>query len=91
MGADAGPVLHGVTGVTSVSVIDAASGVTGYEISSEQGRDIRRDLARAVVTQSWGLLELRPSRMSLEQIFLSLTTEEERETADAPAGVESHE
>jgi hypothetical protein len=29
-----------------------------------------------VVTSGWGLLELRPMRMSLEQIFLSLTTEE---------------
>ena len=50
-----------------------------YEISSDRGRDIRRDLARAVVTSNWGLLELRPSRMSLEEIFLSLTTEEKAE------------
>ena len=28
---------------------------------------------------NWGLLELRPSRMSLEEIFLSLTTEEKAE------------
>ena len=27
----------------------------------------------------WGLLELRPMRMSLEDIFLSLTTEETAE------------
>ena len=37
---------------------------------------MRRELARAVVTSGWGLLELRPMRMSLEDIFLSLTTEE---------------
>jgi len=37
---------------------------------------VRRDLARAVVTSGWGLLELRPMRMSLEEIFLSLTTED---------------
>ena len=43
---------------------------------SERGRDVRRDLAAAVVTHGWGLLELRPMRMSLEDIFLSLTTEE---------------
>ncbi len=55
-------------------------------MSSEQGRDVRRDLARAIVAQQWGLLELRPSRMSLEEIFLSLTTEEkpaEREPREA--------
>ena len=48
----------------------------GFEVESEQGRDVRRELARAVVGGGWGLLELRPMRMSLEEIFLSLTTEE---------------
>ena len=28
------------------------------------------------MTNGWGLLELRPMRMSLEEIFLSLTTED---------------
>ena len=48
-------------------------------MESERGRDIRRDLAREIVTRGWGLLELRPMRMSLEEIFLSLTTEEKNE------------
>ena len=37
---------------------------------------MRRDVARAVVDGGYGLLELRPTRMSLEQVFLQLTTEE---------------
>jgi hypothetical protein len=38
------------------------------------------------VSNNWGLLELRPSRMSLEEIFLSLTTEEKvEEKAEEPA------
>jgi ABC-2 type transport system ATP-binding protein len=48
----------------------------GYEVESEQGHDVRRDLARTVVANGWGLLELRPMRLSLEDIFLSLTTDE---------------
>ena len=32
--------------------------------------------AAVVVSNGWGLLELRPLRMSLEEIFLHLTTEE---------------
>jgi len=48
-------------------------------------RDVRRDLARAVVNNGWGLLELRPMRMSLEDIFLSLTTDEAEAIAAAPA------
>ena len=40
---------------------------------SRQKRDYIRDLARTVVASNWGLLELRPMRMSLEEIFLELT------------------
>ena len=59
-------------------------GSIGYEVASEQGRDLRRDLAQTVVSNGWGLLELRPMRVSLEEIFLSLTTEE----SPAPAAEE---
>ncbi len=48
---------------------------------------MRRDLARTIVNSGWGLLELRPMRMSLEDIFLSLTTDESQTPAaagDAP-------
>ena len=75
-GADVGPALGGVPGVTRVVEADRRDGVVGYEIDSASGHDVRRELARAVVTSGWGLLELRPMRMSLEDVFLSLTTEE---------------
>jgi ABC-2 type transport system ATP-binding protein len=76
LGANAAATLEHVPGVTRVVESDRRDGVVGYEIDSERGRDIRRELARAVVASGWGLLELRPMRMSLEEIFLSLTTEE---------------
>jgi gliding motility-associated transport system ATP-binding protein len=82
-GEDAAAVLGTLPGVIGVSIADRHDGAVGYEISSERGRDIRRDLSRAVVAQNWGLLELRPSRMSLEEIFLSLTTEEKPEEKPA--------
>jgi ABC-2 type transport system ATP-binding protein len=87
-GEDATPALRGVPGVVAVNVSSAHNGAVAYEISSERGRDVRRDLARIVVANNWGLLELRPSRMSLEEIFLSLTTEEKAEerTEDASNG-----
>ena len=50
--------------------------MTGFEVDSATGRDVRRELAATVVGRGWGLLELRPMRMSLEEIFLHLTTEE---------------
>jgi ABC-2 type transport system ATP-binding protein len=75
-GTDALASLGRVAGVTRVAEADRRNSIVGYEVESEQGRDIRRDLARTVVTSGWGLLELRPMRMSLEEIFLSLTTED---------------
>jgi hypothetical protein len=39
-----------------------------------------------VVSSDWGLVELRPSRLSLEEIFLQLTTDEAKSVApDAAA------
>jgi hypothetical protein len=37
------------------------------------------------VGRGWGLLELRPMRLSLEEIFLHLTTEDTA-TSSEPAG-----
>ena len=74
--ADVGAALDGVPGVTAVRVADQQATITGFEIECQRDRDIRRDLAKAIVSQGWGLLELRPLRMSLEEIFLQLTTQE---------------
>ena len=85
-GQDPTPALKAVPGVLGVNVSNARDGVVAYEISSARGQDIRRELARTIVSNNWGLLELRPSRMSLEEIFLSLTTEEKvEEKAEEPA------
>jgi ABC-2 type transport system ATP-binding protein len=88
-GSDPEMALTRVAGVVRVVEADRKDGVVGYEIESERGHDVRRDLARAVVTSGWGLLELRPMRLSLEEIFLSLTTEETQSLAapaEAPVG-----
>ena len=75
-GADAAAAISKLPGVTGVTESERHGTSVGYEVASEQGRDIRRELAQAVVGSGWGLLELRPMRVSLEEIFLSLTTEE---------------
>jgi len=83
-GADITQSLGRVAGVTRVAEADRRNGLVGYEVESESGRDIRRELARTIVNSGWGLTELRPMRMSLEEIFLSLTTDEAA-TAATPA------
>jgi ABC-2 type transport system ATP-binding protein len=78
---DAAGALQAVPGVRAVSVADQYETLTGYEVEAEVNRDVRREVARAVVDRGWGLVELRPTRMSLEEIFLQLTTEEQPQEA----------
>jgi len=78
---DGGPnsidTLRAVPGVQSVTVADQSNTLVGYEVTAEVNHDVRRDVAHAVVSSGFGLVELRPMRMSLEEIFLQLTTSEE--------------
>lgn len=68
--------LQSIPGVVRVNVSDNRESTPGFEVDSEKGADIRSAVANAIVRGGWGLLELRPMRLSLEDIFLSLTTEE---------------
>jgi len=88
MGADAKAALESIPGVTSVAPADMRGSLGAFEVNSETGRDIRRELAAAIVTRGWGLLELRPLRLSLEEIFLHLTTEDTASAAPAVMEVE---
>jgi ABC-2 type transport system ATP-binding protein len=92
-GGDAVTTFSSIAGVRTVTVADRHDAVVGYQIESEANHDVRREVARAVIERGWGLLELRPQRMSLEEIFLQLTTEEQPDAPDAasPAAAEHHE
>ena len=48
------------------------------DVEAEAGRDVRAELAWAVVTEGHGLLGLQQVGMSLEEIFLHLTTTRRR-------------
>ena len=56
---------------------DGRDGRSLYTVACELGADVREQLAATVVGSGWGLLELRPVGMTLEEIFLKLTTTEE--------------
>jgi len=76
MGADAGATLASVAGVSTVTATDGDGPVRAFEVHAEAGQDVRRALAAAVVNKGWGLLELRATRVSLEDVFLHLTMED---------------
>jgi ABC-2 type transport system ATP-binding protein len=70
--------LEQVSGVSKVVPKEARNGRLRFEVESLQGRHIRPDLARAVVESGWGLHDLHPVALSLEEIFLQLTASDEK-------------
>lgn len=69
--------IRRLPGVRSVEQKIVGDGIGTFVVESARDRDIRRDLSRALVGKGWGLLELRPLGMTLEDIFIKLVTEEE--------------
>ncbi|MCL5019876.1 MAG: ABC transporter ATP-binding protein [Patescibacteria group bacterium] len=69
--------LRSVQGVLSVKEIKEVSNRRQYQIESNPDSSVRKELVRQIVGHDWGLYELRTVEMSLEQIFLHLTTKEE--------------
>ncbi len=70
-------------------ILNIFSGQTtgNYLIECALGHDLRDEIARFVVSNHWGLLELRTISMTLEDVFLQLTRHEEdlSHSADASA------
>ena len=71
-------VLESVRGVEEIERIPVSGGAYHrYHITVSLGQDIRTDLASKVIENGWGLLKLQSLGMTLEEIFLRLTIEEE--------------
>ena len=68
--------LQAVDGVLSVQAEGAGGSQSTYTVECKLNSDLRRVLAAAVVTEGWGLLDLRGVSMSLEDVFINLTTQE---------------
>jgi len=68
--------IREVSGVTNVRLERSSDGQSTWVVTSSLDEDIREAVAKAIHKKSWGLLELSPVGMSLEQIFLELTTQE---------------
>jgi ABC-2 type transport system ATP-binding protein len=66
--------LHGVLNVKVEG--EANGGPSNYTVECALETDLRRELAREIVSQGWGLLELRGVSMSLEDVFINLVTQE---------------
>jgi ABC-2 type transport system ATP-binding protein len=67
--------LEQVPGVSRVIEREGRDGRLPFEVESLPGRNVRADVARAVIEAGWNLNELHPVSASLEEIFLQLTGE----------------
>jgi ABC-2 type transport system ATP-binding protein len=65
--------LEKIAGISRVLVKEQFTTGAVFEVESASGQMVRGDVARAIVNGGWDLNELRPSAMSLEEIFLQLT------------------
>lgn len=79
--------LRDVEGIVTVNPRGGNSGNTILELQAEEGVDIRAATARAIVAANIDLLSLTQVSLSLEEVFLELTTKDAvaiSEVAPAP-------
>jgi len=75
--------VHGMPRVRRVEGEELPNGLTQLHVEGAEGADLREDLARMIVQRKWGLLELAPVSLSLEEVYLRLTTtDSEHQVAD---------
>jgi ABC-2 type transport system ATP-binding protein len=77
--------MQEIPGISNVVIEQVgSSGVLAVTVESVAGQDARSEIAAKIVGKGWPLLELRGVSLSLEEIFLQLTTD------DASHAVESN-
>jgi ABC-2 type transport system ATP-binding protein len=70
------PLLERIDGVKAVQRSVIKENIFSYTLDTDMEKEIRPELAEAVIRNGFNLLEIRPLEMSLEEIFLKLTTHE---------------
>lgn len=69
--------IKGISGVVSVTAdMEREKGVYDYEIETKEDVDIRRELFKRVAARNWIILGLKTSEMTLEDIFLKITMDD---------------
>jgi len=69
--------IHAIEGVISIQATDENDGApSSFTVECQLDTDLRPVLASTIVSQGWGLLEMRGISMSLEDVFINLITQE---------------
>ncbi|MNK60057.1 putative ABC transporter ATP-binding protein YxlF [compost metagenome] len=72
--------LQDLPGVSNLAITAKADGLVRVSLEVPSGNDLRERIAAEVVGRGWGLLELKSVGLSLEEIFLKLTTADAAQT-----------
>ena len=80
-------VMHAIRGMDKVTDVKSTGekekGVFEFWIDSEENTDIRRDLFMLLARNGWPLLSLRNNDLTLEEVFLQLTSGENNDLKQA--------
>ena len=68
--------LKTIDGINKITYETSQDGINNFLVESVSKNEIQEQIAATVVRNNWGLVELHPITISLEDIFLKLTTSE---------------
>ncbi len=69
--------IAAMPGVLGTHALESTVGRQRIQVESGLAEDLRPDLAEMIVQSGWKLFEMQSSKMSLEDIFLKLTTSDD--------------
>lgn len=80
--------IHGVTGIDA---IDAGNGLIRAEVKGSPEMDLREDIFNTAVKCGFTILDMHSERMSLEDVYMFLTSDEYAASLQKEAGAENTE
>ena len=75
--------LQQVPGVSRVVFKESRDNLSAFEVEGQSDRAMRAELARTIVACGWDLIELRGASVSLEEVFLQLTSSDGQKSASS--------
>ena len=83
--AEVGKALKALNGVKSVRAAgEKEPGVYEYEVSQESGADVRRAVFSTAAAHGWPILAMSNGAMSLEDVFIKLTSASYAKSKELP-------
>jgi len=74
--------IQELPGIRQVSAVPAGDGLLAVTVEAVPGSDLRSEIAAKIVGRGWPLFELRGVALSLEEIFLQLTTQDAEQASN---------